>query len=588
MAIKLTEIKRQAGATSNVTESIVRRKTQAELVKDNFAELSERGDALVTRFYERFFLQYPQIVPLFEGVSTTGQQKKFLASLLLVIQGLDEKEVTNDYLQGLSARHIHYGVKKEHYPMITENLLAVFAEFSGKKWTAQLSQAWENTLNNITTVMLSAYAESDNVEVASLSEDLEQIQSWDASLLNAVTTAVMMITRDGNISFVNQSAIDKLAQYSDALKKIIPDLNIDQLVGTNVNSFPKTLAVRWASLSAPERLPYITELELGSLLVHLTMTAVLDERGKYLGTALEWEEKPQSETSLTTDTREASNEIMTLLHNSLAAMSNGDLTKRLSNYHNSDSALLQTSINDQLDKIAQKLTTVNQDNLSAQQASVASSEISIQLSGGIDNQLSLLQNNGSAIEALTSSLQQNVDNASSAGQFSSELVEHAEKGSLTMTQAIESISLLNTSTEGMADLITDIEQMAFQTNLLGLNAAVEATHAGEQGRGMSVIAAEIRSFANQITAQAKEIKGLINANDDKVKQSSLLVDKSSHAMLGIVTGSEKVNEIVSEIAAVTVEQAQKIEQINKALAKVNELAESNADIVKKLSDIDLT
>ena len=58
-------------------------------------------------------------------------------------------------------------------------------------------------------------------------------------------------------------------------------------------------------------------------------------------------------------------------------------------------------------------------------------------------------------------------------------------------------------------------------------------------------------------------------------------------ILDIVTGSEKVNEIASEIAAVATEQTQKIEQINKALAKVNELAESNADIVKQISGTDL-
>jgi len=582
MAIKLTEIKRQAGVRSNVAESIDRGKTQVELVKDSFAELSKQGEALSTRFYERFFLQYPQIVPLFEGVSTTGQQKKFLASLVLIVQSLDQKEIFNDYLLGLSERHIHYGVKKEYYPMIVENLLAVFAEFSGKKWTAQLSQAWENTLNSITAVMLSAYTESDNSEVAGVSEDIQAPQSWDASLLNAVTTAVMMIDRDGNITFANQSAIDKLTQYRSELQPIIPDLNIDKLVGSNVNHFPKTLSVRWASLSAPERLPYKTELEVGPLLVHLTMTAVIDERGKYIGTALEWEE--QSELA---DTNESSNKMMSALLDSLEAMSKGDLTKRLSDFHDNDFTLLQASINSELDKIAQQITESSDNPSSTGQASVAISEASKQLGEGIEDQLSLLRDNGSILEALTSSLQQNIANANSATQFSSELLEQAENGSLTMTQAIESITVLNTSTQGMADLITNIEQMAFQTNLLGLNAAVEATHAGEQGRGMAVIAAEIRSFAKQITAQAQDIKDLINANEASMQQSYQLVDKSGHSILDIVTGSEKVNEIASEIAAVATEQTQKIEQINKALAKVNELAESNTDIVKQISDTDI-
>lgn len=587
MAIKLTEIKRQAGATARVPRSPAERKTEVELVRDSFTELSKHGDALSARFYERFFQQYPQVAPLFEGVSTQGQQKKFFASLVLLMQNIEEKEVFNDYLLGLGARHIHYGVKKAYYPMIAENLLAVFAEFSGEKWTALLSQAWENTLNNIISVMLSAHVEADSSETAKVSQDQPLQESWADAILAGVNTAIMMIDRDTNITFANRSALEMLTEYTSELKQIIPGFDVDSLIGSNISQLSKVYAERWATLSDPAKLPYRTELELGPLNVSITMTAVLDKVGRYKGTAIEWANKLQTNNASNTKSVQSTSKVMSSVLDSLLSISNDGIAKRLEGSFDGDQALLQTSINNALDKIDRMITEGSQASLPPKLPNMLLSETSLNLSGGLETQHALLHESSSVIEALTNSLQQSVDDTRSVKQFSSEVIEQAENSITAMTQAIDTISRINASAHTMAELISDIEQLAFQTNLLGLNAAVEATHAGEQGRGMAVIATEIRSQAKRITGQAKAIKDLIEANEYTVQQSSQLVDESGRAMHEIVSGFGKVNELISEISTVAAEHSQKITKIDKACTKVNDITESHVDIVKQLSNIDL-
>lgn len=587
MAIKLTEIKRQAGVTAPVPSSLAERKTEVELVRDSFADLSKHGDALSARFYERFFQQYPQIAPLFEGVSTKGQQKKFFAALVLLMQNIEQKEVFNDYLLGLGARHVHYGVKKAYYPMIAENLLAVFAEFSGEKWTALLSQAWENTLESIISVMLSAHTEPESGETAKDSQDEERSESWADAILDGVNTAIMMIDRNTNITFANRSALAMLAEYTNELKHIIPGFDVDSLIGSNISRLSKVYAERWATLSDPAKLPYSTDFELGSLNVSITMTAVVDKVGRYTGTAIEFSNKLQANNESIRQSEPSTSKVMTALFDSLLTMSNGGTAKRLEGSFDGDLASLQTSINNELAKIAQIITAGSQASVPPELPTTILSETSLKLSEGLETQHALLQESSSVIEALTNSLQQSVDDARSAKQFSSDMIEQAENSVTVMTKAIDAISTINASAHSMSDLISDIEQLAFQTNLLGLNAAVEATHAGEQGRGMAVIATEIRSQAKRITGQAKAIKDLIEANENTVQKSSQLVDESGRAMHEIVSGFGKVNELITEISIVAAEHSQKIAAIDKACTKVNDITESHAGIVKQFSNTDL-
>jgi methyl-accepting chemotaxis protein len=119
-----------------------------------------------------------------------------------------------------------------------------------------------------------------------------------------------------------------------------------------------------------------------------------------------------------------------------------------------------------------------------------------------------------------------------------------------------------------------------QTNLLALNAAVEAARAGDAGRGFAVVASEVRSLAQRSSQAAKDIKDLITNSNVQVKEGVELINKAGAALSEIVESINEVAEVVSGIAAASVEQSTDIEQVNKALAQMDKVTQPNSALVE--------
>ncbi|MEC4889545.1 MAG: methyl-accepting chemotaxis protein [Nitrospira sp.] len=129
-----------------------------ELLEQSFKLVAPKGEALVSRFYERLFQKYPAVIPLFKHTTLAEQKKKLLASLVLVVQNLRRPDKLTEALQTLGARHVEYGALPAHYEAVGENLLAVLAEFAGPAWTPPVKQAWTEACGAITTIMLQGAA----------------------------------------------------------------------------------------------------------------------------------------------------------------------------------------------------------------------------------------------------------------------------------------------------------------------------------------------------------------------------------------------------------------------------------------------
>ncbi|MDM8558339.1 methyl-accepting chemotaxis protein [Candidatus Parabeggiatoa sp. HSG14] len=205
----------------------------------------------------------------------------------------------------------------------------------------------------------------------------------------------------------------------------------------------------------------------------------------------------------------------------------------------------------------------------------------ISLSQRTEQQAASLEETAASMEEMTSTVQQNSDNARMANQLGENARDKASKGGDVVGAAISAMTEINTSSKKVTEIISVINEIAFQTNLLALNAAVEAARAGEQGRGFAVVASEVRNLAQRSASASKEIKGLIQDSVTKVEEGTKLVNDSGNTLGEIVNSVKKVSDIVSEIAAASVEQSASINQVNKVVSQMDEMVQQNAAAVEE-------
>ena len=127
---------------------------QIELLETSFQALAPCGEAFVTAFYERLFTRFPQTRAFFASTDMKEQRKKLLGALALVIQNLRKPEVLTSALTGLGQRHVSYGVRPEHYPIVGAVLLETFADILGERWTPAYHDAWAEAYGVVCAIML--------------------------------------------------------------------------------------------------------------------------------------------------------------------------------------------------------------------------------------------------------------------------------------------------------------------------------------------------------------------------------------------------------------------------------------------------
>jgi len=256
------------------------------------------------------------------------------------------------------------------------------------------------------------------------------------------------------------------------------------------------------------------------------------------------------------------------------------------------SSHIDTSRKDETGQLLRALKTMN-DNLQrivgqvrsgTDTIATASSEIAsgnMDLSTRTEQQAGSLEETASAMEELTSTVKQNADNARQANQLAVSASEVAVQGGSVVGQVVDTMGAINESSKKIVDIISVIDGIAFQTNILALNAAVEAARAGEQGRGFAVVASEVRSLAQRSASAAKEIKELIGDSVDKVDSGSKLVEQAGATMAEVVASVRRVTDIVGEISSASQEQSEGIEQVNRAIAQMDETTQQNAALVEQ-------
>ncbi len=199
-----------------------------------------------------------------------------------------------------------------------------------------------------------------------------------------------------------------------------------------------------------------------------------------------------------------------------------------------------------------------------------------QLAEGASEQAASIEETSSSLEEMAAMTKQNANNADQANHLMVSTKETVSQASRSMEGLTTSMSEISRASEETSKIIKTIDEIAFQTNLLALNAAVEAARAGEAGAGFAVVADEVRNLAMRAAEAAKNTADLIEGTVKRVKGGSELVEKTDKEFREVAASVGKSGDLVGEISAASQEQAQGIEQVNKAVSEMDKVVQQNA------------
>ena len=209
-------------------------------------------------------------------------------------------------------------------------------------------------------------------------------------------------------------------------------------------------------------------------------------------------------------------------------------------------------------------------------ASTQVSSASQSLAGGASQQAAAIEETTSSLEEMASMTKQNADNSRQADALMLAAAKVVEDANNSMATLISSMQEITKASEDTAKIVKTIDEIAFQTNLLALNAAVEAARAGESGAGFAVVADEVRNLAMRAADAAKNTANLIEGTVTKIRSGSQIVNNTATAFAQISSDTAKVKGLVAEIASASGEQAQGVDQINKAVSEMNHVTQQVA------------
>jgi methyl-accepting chemotaxis protein len=197
------------------------------------------------------------------------------------------------------------------------------------------------------------------------------------------------------------------------------------------------------------------------------------------------------------------------------------------------------------------------------------------LSQGATEQASSLEEISSSLNQINSQSRQNAENASEASALSKAAVATAESGNEQMMELQGAMSRINASSDEIKKVVKVIDDIAFQINLLALNANVEAARAGQYGKGFAVVADEVRNLAVRSAEAVKETTGMVEESIKNTEHGGQVVEKTAKQLEEIVSSSGKIANFLEEISLASKEQAQAIEQINDGIEQIDHVTQGN-------------
>ena len=295
----------------------------------------------------------------------------------------------------------------------------------------------------------------------------------------------------------------------------------------------------------------------------------------------------------------------------LEKIGSGDFTVKITKEYSGDHEKIKNSINNVTTSLGKTLTEVSQAVTAAASAANQISSSTEQMAAGANEQSSQASEVASAVEQMTKTIFETTRNTTTAAEASKnagkvavdggKVVEETINGMVRISdvvkQSSETVQKLGKSSNEIGEIIQVIDDIADQTNLLALNAAIEAARAGEQGRGFAVVADEVRKLAERTSKATQEIAGMIKhiqkdtdgavqsmqQGTKEVENGRMLAERAGDSLREIITGAERVADIVTQVAAASEEQSRASEQITQNIELITNVTQQSATGVRQIA-----
>lgn len=266
-------------------------------------------------------------------------------------------------------------------------------------------------------------------------------------------------------------------------------------------------------------------------------------------------------------------------------ISRGNLNAKIKQKFIGDFERIECSITGSIDMLSVSLSQINE---SSEELSSEAGQVALNaqaLSQGAAEQASSVEELSATIEEISENIIINAQSAAITREKVIEMGNEIDLSNQRMKEMVAAMTEINNRSKEISKIIKTIEDIAFQTNILALNASVEAAHAGSAGKGFSVVADEVRNLANKSAEAAKNSTSLIEDTMNAVSKGNIIVDKTAMALSSVVLSSKNIANTINEISTASQEQAASIVQIKIGVGQISSVVQNNSAAAEESATI---